>query len=96
MQLAAVKQRVRRTTFTRGLALSALLSTLLGCASQNHVEKIVDEDSVVNYADVEGYEDRYTNIYDDFRDYPVTCEENCYPASEEITCEKEMENCLFT
>jgi L-ascorbate metabolism protein UlaG (beta-lactamase superfamily) len=96
MQLAAIKQRVHRTTFTRGLVLSALLSTLLGCASQNHVERIVDESSVVNYADVEGYEDRYTNIYDDFRDYPVTCEENCYPASNEITCEKEMENCLFT
>ena len=76
-------------------ALTVLVSALLGCASQNHVEKVIHDDSVINYADVEGYEDRFTNIYGEFDDYPVTCEDDCYPANPIISCKEEMQTCLY-
>jgi hypothetical protein len=68
---------------------------LTGCNSSNYVETLVPESSVVKHMDVEGYQDRYANLYSKFKDYPVTCTENCYPSTERITCESDMENCKF-
>lgn len=98
MQSTSIKQYIscKAIPFGKNLALSGLVFSLLGCASQNHVETVVSDESVITYTDVEGYEDRFSNLYDDFRDYPVTCEEDCYPPSDEITCEQEMQNCRYT
>lgn len=69
---------------------------LTGCNSSNYVETLVPESSVVKHMDVEGYQDRYANLYNKFKDYPVTCTENCYPLTERIKCESDMEDCMFT
>lgn len=69
---------------------------LSGCSTSNQVESNTPDTAVINHADVEGYDDRYSNLYDDFRDYPVTCQENCYPLSPVIQCEEHMQDCLYT
>jgi len=71
-------------------------SVVTGCATPNNVTQIKGEQSVVKYTDEPGYEDRFSNLYDGFKAYPVTCEENCYPVSSDIDCEGEMQDCLFT
>ena len=84
----------------QGNSVKALVWTVLfvlaGCTTSNSVNRNVPDDAVVNYSDVAGYEDRYSNLYDDFRAYPVTCEENCYPPSPLIDCETDMQDCQFT
>lgn len=75
--------------------LIAFGSGLAGCASRNQVERIENELSIVSYTDAKGYEDRFSNIYDSFKDYPVTCTDNCYPPSGDIACEDDMQNCQF-
>ncbi len=70
-------------------------SIITGCATPNHVTQINGEQSVVKFTDEPGYEGRFSNLYDGFKAYPVTCEENCYPASPDIDCEGEMQDCLF-
>ena len=72
------------------------LTMLAGCAVKNQVNVIAPESSLLVYADVEGYEDRFQNIYAKFSDYPVTCSENCYPASPLIVCDSPMQDCLYT
>lgn len=74
----------------------AIIFVLAGCASNNVVDRKVPDNAVVKYTDTEGYEDRYSNLYDDISAYPVTCEENCYPPSPLIQCHNNMEDCRFT
>ncbi|MCO7199692.1 MBL fold metallo-hydrolase [Pseudoalteromonas sp. OANN1] len=76
------------------LALAVII-TLTGCSNSNVVERIKSESSVVKHSSVEGYEDRYSNIYNKFKDYPVTCEENCYPVTQQIQCQSEMQDCTY-
>ncbi|PCK31712.1 MBL fold metallo-hydrolase [Pseudoalteromonas piscicida] len=73
----------------------AIVFTLTGCSSSNIVERITSETSVIKHSNIAGYEDRYTNIYNKFKDYPVTCEENCYPPTQQVQCQSEMQDCTF-
>lgn len=75
-----------------------LIGTLLlaGCSTTNIVETRIPDSAVVVHASLEGYEDRYQNIYADFKDYPVTCTDDCYPDNQDIDCELTMQDCQFT
>ncbi|MEI5639291.1 MULTISPECIES: MBL fold metallo-hydrolase [unclassified Pseudoalteromonas] len=76
--------------------LMLLLSVfLIGCSSKNTVNMVVAENAVIKHSHIQGYEDRYSNLYDKQIAYPVTCEENCYPTTEQIQCQEAMENCHF-
>ena len=71
-----------------------LLLALAGC-STNTVTSNIPDNAVVTHSDVEGYEDRFSNLYDDFSNYPVTCERDCYAPSPLIECETEMQDCRY-
>ena len=97
-----MKQRIVSTRLYRNAStaikasvLTLSVGILVGCATQNNVERVVGENSVITYTDVEGYEDRFSNIYDDFKNYPVTCEGDCYPATKDIVCEDTMQHCHY-
>ena len=47
------------------------LATLAGCSVSNQVETLIPENAVVKNKTTEGYTDRFKNIYDDFKEYPV-------------------------
>ena len=68
---------------------------LAGCATPNRITRVDDSNAIVVYTDESGYEDRFSNIYDGFKAYPVTCTNDCYPASADIECESDMQNCQF-
>ena len=70
-------------------------STVNGCASSNYVTQIEGENALIKYTDEPGYEDRFSNIYESFKAYPVTCTSDCYPASGDIECESNMQDCRF-
>lgn len=78
------------------IAFSLLLTACTNFGStSNKVTQIKDEQSVVIYMDHPDYGDRFTNVYRKFKDYPVTCEENCYEKVKSIQCESDMERCRF-
>lgn len=77
-----------------GLYAFALLASV-GCANTNSVSVASSASSVVKYSKQEGYEDRFRNLYSDIKTYPVTCKENCYPPTQDITCQQDMQNCQF-
>ncbi|MDK2765530.1 MAG: MBL fold metallo-hydrolase, partial [Alteromonas macleodii] len=68
---------------------------LAGCAAPNQVTRVEESNAVIKYTNEPGYEDRFSNIYDGFKAYPVTCTNDCYPASADIECESDMQNCQF-
>jgi L-ascorbate metabolism protein UlaG (beta-lactamase superfamily) len=78
------------------LALLFSLGTIVGCSVNNQVETLISENSVVRNKTSEGYTDRFKNIYDDFKAYPVSCTEDCYPPSPVIECQSNMQSCQFT
>ena len=77
--------------------LAPLLTLLIltACSTNNQVETLIPDHAIVNNKITEGYTDRFKNIYDNFKEYPVTCKEDCYPPTTAIKCETEMENCSF-
>ena len=81
------------TTLSASLVVAG--SVVTGCASSNHVTQIEGENAVIKHTNEPGYEDRFSNIYDGFKAYPVTCTNDCYPASADIECESDMQNCQF-
>ena len=81
------------TTLSASLVVAG--SVVTGCASSNHVTQIEGENAVIKHTNEPGYEDRFSNIYDSFKAYPVTCTNDCYPASADIECESDMQNCQF-
>lgn len=68
---------------------------LVGCVVKNQVNVIVFEFFLLVYVDVEGYEDRFQNIYVKFFDYLVMCSENCYLVLLFIECDLLMQDCLY-
>ena len=78
------------------LALLFSLATLAGCSVSNQVETLIPENAIVKNKTTDGYTERYKNIYDEFKDYPVTCSEDCYPPSPIIKCQSDMQSCQFT
>ena len=76
------------------LCATALLVSL-GCSTTNTVNRVLSESSQVRYSEHEGYEDRFRNLYDDVKNYPVTCTGNCYPPHEDIKCQSNMQDCKY-
>ncbi|WP_440054442.1 MBL fold metallo-hydrolase [Pseudoalteromonas sp. T1lg65] len=75
-----------------------IISTVLllsACSNPNIVKQAYSPHQVLVYSSHEGYEDRFSNHYKKPEKYPVNCTENCYPKTELIKCEQEMEQCKF-
>ncbi|PAJ75298.1 Zn-dependent hydrolase [Pseudoalteromonas sp. NBT06-2] len=79
----------------RSMSFSLILLGLTACSTNNNVETLIPNDAVVKYTDIEGYQDRYTNLYGNFSDYLVTCEAGCYPVTPLIQCESKMQDCEY-
>ncbi|WP_133405967.1 MBL fold metallo-hydrolase [Parashewanella tropica] len=81
------------------LFLCCLLGTLLvACSNTNHVQRLVDDNSVIKYRK-NSHQQVFQNLYPTKvkeRIYPVTCEENCYPKSSDVKCKLDAEDCTFT
>ena len=75
--------------------VSALAFCIAACSSNNQTERLTPRDSVVKYSSMEGYQDRFINLFPKFKDYPVTCSEDCYQPSELLTCNEPMEQCTY-
>lgn len=75
-----------------------LLLTMLslsGCAQSNKLE-VLPGDETTNTLQSQGdYQGRYVNLYRKFDNYPLTCDENCYPKTPLLSCESDMEQCQF-
>ncbi|MGB0987036.1 MAG: MBL fold metallo-hydrolase [Pseudoalteromonas spongiae] len=72
------------------LAICAVISLLAGCASN----KI----TTINNLNADGAslkQGRYINRYPGNKTYPYSCEENCYPPTDDIHCESDMEQCQY-
>lgn len=75
-----------------------LLTTLFllsGCANSNDVELITGDSTVNTLQNSGAYEGRHLNIYRKVDQYPLTCTDNCYPKSELIECQQDMEQCKY-
>jgi len=79
----------------KSIALGFMLLLLASCSSQNQVSQFQSEQTVTKYKDSAG-KTRFVNLYPGDKEYPVTCEGECYPPSTKVTCEQPAENCLFT
>lgn len=77
------------------VATIAAAIVLTGCATPNKVTQVDSDEAVIKYSNTPGFEDRFSNIYGRFKAYPVTCTEDCYPASADIECESDMQHCQF-
>ncbi|NVK55035.1 MAG: MBL fold metallo-hydrolase [Alteromonadaceae bacterium] len=69
---------------------------LTACSVNNTVEYIEPDHSVVKFSKTAGYEDRFINLFAKFKDYPVTCNEDCYQPSDVIACCTKMQDCTYT
>ena len=67
-----------------------LLALISGC-SKNQVNRIKAD----NLNSAPHKEERFTNRYPGTKTYPYSCEANCYPPTNQIRCESDMENCQF-
>ncbi|WP_246587696.1 MBL fold metallo-hydrolase [Alteromonas lipotrueiana] len=73
----------------------AMILSLKGCgilATSNSVVRITHESGPVNRAS----DGRYHNMFSGEKDYPVTCDKNCYPNFEQLKCNKDNGECLFS
>ncbi|MDP2562840.1 MBL fold metallo-hydrolase [Psychrobium sp. 1_MG-2023] len=77
------------------LVVSLVALAIAGCSTANNIETISPKEAVVKHSDIEGYQDRFANIYGKFSDYPATCQKDCYPPSELIQCESSMQGCEY-
>jgi len=77
------------------LVLSFIAFAISGCSTNNKIQTIIPKEAEVKHSKIEGYQDRYENIYGKFSDYPVTCEKDCYPKSKLIQCESDMQDCKY-
>jgi L-ascorbate metabolism protein UlaG (beta-lactamase superfamily) len=77
--------------------ISLIFSFLLvvGCSSNNQVTRIEQADSIIKYKKNSTDPQRFSNLYPEKKNYPVTCEENCYEPSTLVECESPAENCRF-
>ena len=72
----------------------ALLFTV-SCSSKNQVSQLESDQTVAKYKELAG-KTRFANLYPGDKEYPVTCEGDCYPPSPLVSCEQPAENCTYT
>ena len=74
----------------RAFYVVAVVLVLMACTNTNKVSRIESATG----PEVKAGE-RFNNLYTGKQTYPVTCEQDCYPASEAVDCELEAEKCQF-
>ncbi|WP_408641353.1 MBL fold metallo-hydrolase [Salinimonas iocasae] len=75
--------------------VSLLIVLVNGCSIFSHsnsVERISSESGPVARAS----DGRYQNMFPGEKTYPVTCDENCYPAFEHLECSQHSDGCRFS
>jgi L-ascorbate metabolism protein UlaG (beta-lactamase superfamily) len=68
---------------------------IVACTSNNQVTRIEQADSIIKYQKNSTVPLRFSNLYPEKKNYPITCEENCYEPSPLVECESPAENCRF-
>ncbi|PKF54276.1 hypothetical protein CW748_16225 [Alteromonadales bacterium alter-6D02] len=59
------------------LVVSLMVIAIAGCSTANNIETITPKEAVVKYSKIEGYQDRFTNIYkqkDSHKFVLISCE----------------------
>jgi len=79
----------------RTISLIIVSSILAACSTANRVQVIAGSGTVVPLHQDDERAGRYHNLYPDKKKYPITCEENCYPAHPDLLCEDDAENCQY-
>ena len=85
-----------RSTFYKLSGTALITLFVLGCSSNNKVKRIEQHTSVIKYSERYTDEQRFENLYNDKKIYPLTCADDCYPSSPVVECESPAENCQFT
>lgn len=88
-----MKNRKMRTAVHLVTCLVVAIS-LSGCSvfsKPNSIEKILSDSGPVAKAS----DGRYQNSYPGEKEYPVTCEENCYPDTPQLKCDEDNSRCIF-
>ncbi|MDK2596588.1 MBL fold metallo-hydrolase [Pseudoalteromonas obscura] len=67
---------------------------LASCATPNNVNRL-EPSQEIKYKSTEGYTHQFANSYKMPETYPHTCVENCYPKSQYIECQNDMETCQY-
>ncbi len=76
--------------------LPAVIALLLSaCSTPNQVNVQIDTHSVVKTKQQSNKTPIYKNLYPGKKNYPITCQENCYPPTTKIKCEAPMESCSY-
>ena len=82
-----------KISFITLVCIALLCITLLAGCAQNRVTTIHATPPVIVY---EGEsKTRFNNLYPKEKQYPITCEDDCYPQSEVVSCKTEAENCVY-
>jgi L-ascorbate metabolism protein UlaG (beta-lactamase superfamily) len=68
---------------------------LTGCSTPNRVTHVEQVDSIIKYKAKSTSPSRYANLYPKKKNYPVTCNENCYQPSPILECKSPAENCRY-
>lgn len=88
---------MKLTLSSLGLLLGSTL-LLQACSTPNTVQRLISEQAVVVQVPGNFNTWRYRNIYRTplgEREYPVSCEEDCYPAHPAVACQSHGENCQY-
>lgn len=83
---------------TVGVLLSSTL-LLNACSTPNAVQQHIAADAVIEQIPDGKYQGMYRNLYRTplgKRQYPASCEADCYPAHQWVSCEQPGQNCRYT
>ncbi len=82
-------------TLTIVASFAAATFALAGCSAPNQVTRLVPDGAVVDIHPDGPYQGRYRNLYRGEREYPVTCEDNCYPEHPLVECDTTTAQCQY-
>ncbi|HCP96975.1 MAG TPA: Zn-dependent hydrolase [Pseudoalteromonas sp.] len=77
------------------LCLTFVYSLLVACSTANNVNVIAGPDTLVPLNQHGEHRGRYHNLYPGKKSYPISCENDCYPAHINVLCETEGEQCQY-
>ncbi len=72
---------------------------LSACSTPNTVQQQIGANAVIEQVPDGKYQGMYRNLYrtpPDKRQYPATCESDCYPAHALVSCQQPGQNCQYT
>ncbi|MDP4535607.1 MBL fold metallo-hydrolase [Alkalimonas collagenimarina] len=82
------------TMATAAVVLTSLW-LLQACSSPNAVQQLITEQDVIEQVPEGKQQGMYRNLYRGKQDYPVTCEDDCYPPHPEVACKSHGQDCQF-